>query len=59
MKSHKHSKINSLELEHAPNISHKNQEPLQSGVPPGPHNKEKIALVLFLASGFAIWNRFR
>ena len=41
---------------HAPNISH-NQEPL------GPHtithNDEKIALVLALASGFAIWNIFR
>ena len=39
---------------HAPNISHKNQEPL------GPHtithNDEKIALVLAVASGFAIWN---
>ena len=41
-------------LSHAPNISHKN---------PGPktitHNDEKIALVLALASGFAIWNIFR
>ena len=41
-------------LSHAPNISHKN---------PGPktitHNDEKIALVLTLASGFAIWNIFR
>ena len=41
---------------HEPNISH-NQEP------PGPHtithNNEKIALVLFLASGFAIWNMFQ
>ena len=40
-------------LSHAPNISHKN---------PGPktitHNDEKIALVLALASGFAIWNIF-
>ena len=39
---------------HAPNISHKN---------PGPHtithNDEKIALVLALAGGFAIWNTFR
>ena len=39
MKSHKYSKTNSLQgLAHAPNIPHKNQEP---------HNKEKIALVLF------------
>ena len=51
MKSHKSSKTNSLQgLAHAPNISHKSQEP---------HNEEKIALVLFLASGFAIWNMFR
>ena len=39
---------------HAPNISQKN---------PGPHtithNDEKIALVLALAGGFAIWNIFR
>ena len=39
---------------HAPNISHKK---------PGPktltHNDEKIALVLAMASGFAIWNIFR
>ena len=64
MKSHKYSKTNSLQGlgprtllhgAHAPNISHKNQEP------PGPitiaqnsHNDEKIALVLALASGFAI-----
>ena len=37
-------------LAHAPTITHKNQEH---------HNEEKIALVLFLASGFAIWNMFR
>ena len=44
---------------HTPNISH-NQEP------PGPHtithnsyNTEKIALILFLTSGFPIWNMFR
>ena len=39
---------------HAPTIIHKN---------PGPHtithNDEKIALVLALAGGFAIWNIFR
>ena len=43
-----------------PIITHKNQEPQtitpQNGAPLGPHighNDEKIALVLFLASGFA------
>ena len=64
MKSHKYSKTNSLQgLAHAPNISHKKQEPPQSGAqvpgPPVSHNEEKIALVLALASGFAIWNMFR
>ena len=55
MKSHKYSKTNSLQgLAHAPNISH-NQEPLQTIT----HNEEKIALVLALESGFAIWNMFR
>ena len=41
-------------LSQAPNISHKN---------PGPktitYNDEKIALVLFLAGGFTIWNIFQ
>ena len=58
-------------LAHAPTITHKNQEPpwtaeqgpRASRAPLGPqtitHNEEKIALVLFLASGFAIWNMFR
>ena len=32
---------------------HKNQEPQTIT-----HNEEKIALVLFLAGGFAIWNMF-
>ena len=53
-------------LAHAPTITHKNQKPpwtaeqgpRASGAPPGPqtitHNDKKIALVLFLASGFAI-----
>ena len=58
IKSHKDSnKVLPLRLARTPNISHKNQEP------PGPHtlthNDEKIALVLALASGFAIWNIFR
>ena len=39
-----------------PNVSHKKQEPQ---VPLASHNDEKIDLVLFLASGFAIWNMFR
>ena len=67
MKSHKDSKTNSLKpttteshstttqgLTHAPNITHKNQEPKTIT-----HNDEKIALVLALASGFAIWNVFQ
>ena len=41
-------------LSHAPNISHKPQEPKTIT-----HNDEKIALVLFLAGGFTIWNIFR
>ena len=40
-------------LSHAPNISHKPQEPKTIT-----HNDEKIALVLSLAGGFAIWNIF-
>ena len=51
MKNHK---TNSLELTHAPVISQKNQEPKTIT-----HNEEKIALVLALADGFAIWNMFR
>ena len=38
---------------HAPTNTHKNQEPKTIT-----HNNEKNALVLFLASGFAIWNMF-
>ena len=41
-------------LTHAPAISQKNQEPQ-----PITHNEEKIAFVLFMAGGFAIWNIFR
>ena len=37
-----------------PTITHKNQEPQTIT-----HNEEKISMVLFLASGFAIWNMFR
>ena len=55
MKSDKYSKTNSVGLAHAPNICHKKQEPPQTIT----HNEEKIALVLALASGFAIWNMYR
>ena len=41
-------------LTHTPAISQKNQEPKTIT-----HNEEKIALVLALAGGFAIWNIFR
>ena len=41
-------------LSHAPNISHKPQEPKTIT-----HNDEKIALVLFLVGGFTIWNIFQ
>ena len=41
-------------LSHAPVISQKNQEPKTIT-----HNNEKIALVLALAGGFAIWNIFQ
>ena len=57
----KNHKTNSLEpttittsqgLTHTPAISQKNQKPIT-------HSDEKIALVLALAGGFAIWNMFR
>ena len=41
-------------LSHTPNISHNLQEPKTIT-----HNNEKIALVLFLAGGFKIWNIFQ
>ena len=59
----KNHKTNSIEpttittsqgLTHTPAISQKNQEPKAII-----HNEEKIALVLALAGGFAIWNIFR
>ena len=59
----KYHKTNSLEpttittsqgLTHTPAISQKNQEPKTII-----HNEEKIALVLALTGGFAIWNIFR
>ena len=55
MKSHAQTAANSNdELSRAPAISHKPQTTTHIG-----HNDEKIALVLALASGFAIWNMFR
>ena len=42
-------------LTHTPAISQKNQKPKTTVT----HNEEKIALVLALAGGFAIWNVFR
>ena len=50
----KNHKTNSLELTHTPAISQKNQKPKTIT-----HSHEKIALVLALAGGFAIWNIFR
>ena len=41
-------------LTHTPAVSQKNQKPKTIT-----HNEEKIALVLALAGGFAIWNMFR
>ena len=58
IKNHKTSSIKpttittSQGLTHTPAISHKNQKPIT-------HRDEKIALVLALAGGFAIWNIFR
>ena len=46
-------KTNSLELTHAPTISHEDERPKIT------HSNEKIALLLALAGGFAIWNMFR
>ena len=60
IKSHKTNSIKpttittSQGLTHTPAISQKNQEPKTIA-----HNGEKIALVLALAGGFAIWNIFR
>ena len=50
----KNHKTNSLGLTHTPAISQKNQKPKTIT-----HNEEKIAFVLFMAGGFAIWNVFR
>ena len=57
MKSHK---TNSLGLAHTPDISHGKQEPQTiTHIGHHGHNKEKIALIIILTSGFAIWNMFR
>ena len=50
IKSHK---TNSLAQK--PNFSHNEKQEPQ----PVTHNDEKVALVLFLTGGFAIWNIFR
>ena len=54
MKSHKTSSIKPTTITHAPAISQKNQKPQTIA-----HSNEKIALVLTLVGGFAIWNMFR
>ena len=60
IKSHKTNSIKpttittSQGLTHTPAISQKNQEPKTIT-----HSDKKIALVLALAGGFAIWNIFR
>ena len=61
MKSHKTNPLGlgpqtPLREAQKPNISHK-QGP--HTITHNSHNDEKIALVLFLESGFAIWNLFR
>ena len=50
----KNHKTNSLELTHPPAISQKNQDPKTIT-----HSDEKIALVLALAGGLAIWSMFQ
>ena len=52
IKSHNTSSIEPTTITHAPAISQKNQKPIT-------HNEEKIALVVTLVGGFAIWNTFR
>ena len=53
MKSHAQTADSNEVQAHTPTITHKNQEPQTIT-----HNEEKIALVLALASGFAILNMF-
>ena len=52
IKSHNTNSIEPTTITHAPAIFQKNQKPIT-------HNEEKIALVLALVGGFAIWNTFR
>ena len=54
IKSHNTNSIEPSTITHAPAISQKNQKPKTIT-----HSDEKIALVLTLAGGFAIWNIFR
>ena len=54
IKSHKTNSIKPTTRTHAPAISQKNQKPQTIT-----HSDEKIALVLTLVGGFAIWNMFR
>ena len=52
IKSHNTNSIEPTTITYPPAISQKNQKPIT-------HSDEKIALVLTLAGGFAIWNTFR
>ena len=54
IKNHKTNSIKPTTITQAPAISQKNQKPQTIT-----HSDEKIALVLALAGGFAIWNTFR
>ena len=53
IKSHNTNSVEPATITHTPAISQKNQEPKTIT-----HSNEKIALVLALAGGFAIWNMF-
>ena len=52
IKSHNTNSIEPTTITQAPAISQKNQKPIT-------HSDEKIALVLALTGGFAIWNMLR
>ena len=54
IKSHNTNSMEPTTITHAPAISQKNQKPQTIT-----HSDEKIALVLALAGGFAMWNMFR
>ena len=53
IKNHKTNSIKPTTITHTPAISQKNQKPQTIT-----HSDEKIALVLTLVGGFAIWNMF-